>query len=86
MCSAVLVPSCSDCTAASIVRWEDESGQVATAQALTALTECCARAAETTVFVQELEVFDQPYTSMGGESEGGAVGMGKAKKFVEQDF
>jgi len=59
--------------------------QTAVAQALTVLKEFYAKAAEATAFVQRAaqpDVFDKPYTGMGGES-GGVVGM---LEVIESDF
>jgi hypothetical protein len=56
--------------------------QTAVAQALTVLKEFYAKAAEATAFVQQPEVFDEPYKGMGGES-GGVVGM---LEVIESDF
>jgi len=56
--------------------------QTAVAQALTVLKEFYAKAAEATAFVQEPEIFDEPYKGMGGES-GGVVGM---LEVIESDF
>merc|ERR1719352_659126 len=46
----------------------------AVAQALSVLKEFYAKAAEATSFVQEPEIFDEPYKGMGAEN-GGVVGM-----------
>merc|ERR1711904_301913 len=59
-----------------------QDAQTAVAQALTVLKEFYAKAAEATAFVQEPEVFDEPYKGMGGES-GGVVGM---LEVIESDF
>jgi len=56
--------------------------QTAVAQALTVLKEFYAKAAEATAFVQQPEIFDEPYKGMGGES-GGVVGM---LEVIESDF
>merc|ERR1711966_531835 len=64
---------------------DSEAAQTAVAQALTVLREFYAKAAEATAFVQqkaEPEIFDKPYTGMGGES-GGVVGM---LEVIESDF
>merc|ERR1719198_276933 len=44
--------------------------QTAVAQALTVLKEFYAKAAEATAFVQQPEIFDEPYKGMGGENGG----------------
>merc|ERR1719262_511456 len=65
-----------------------QGAQTAVAQALVVLKEFYAKAAEATAFVQKRqqpeapEVFDEPYTGMGGES-GGVVGM---LEVIESDF
>jgi hypothetical protein len=59
-----------------------QEAQTAVAQALTVLKEFYAKAAEATSFVQEPEIFDEPYKGMGGES-GGVVGM---LEVIESDF
>jgi len=56
--------------------------QTAVAQALVVLKEFYAKAAESTAFVQQPEVFDSPYKGMGAES-GGVVGM---LEVIESDF
>jgi len=61
---------------------DSQEAQTAVAQALTVLKEFYAKAAEATAFVQEPEVFDEPYKGMGGES-GGIVGM---LEVIESDF
>jgi DNA repair exonuclease SbcCD ATPase subunit len=61
---------------------DSQEAQTAVAQALTVLKEFYAKAAEATAFVQEPEVFDEPYKGMGGES-GGVVGM---LEVIESDF
>merc|ERR1719305_831709 len=61
---------------------DSQEAQTAVAQALTVLKEFYAKAAEATAFVQEPEVFDEPYKGMSGES-GGVVGM---LEVIESDF
>jgi cell division septum initiation protein DivIVA len=61
---------------------DSQEAQTAVAQALTVLKEFYAKAAEATAFVQEPEIFDEPYKGMGGES-GGVVGM---LEVIESDF
>jgi prefoldin subunit 5 len=61
---------------------DSQEAQTAVAQALTVLKEFYAKAAEATSFVQEPEIFDEPYKGMGGES-GGVVGM---LEVIESDF
>merc|ERR1719359_537258 len=60
--------------------------QTAVAQALTVLKEFYAKAAEATALVQkghqEPEIFDKPYTGMGGDA-GGVVGM---LEVIQSDF
>merc|ERR1711939_1158513 len=59
-----------------------QEAQTAVAQALTVLKEFYAKASEATAFVQQPEVFDQPYKGMGGMA-GGVVGM---LEVIESDF
>merc|ERR1719409_85536 len=60
-----------------------QEAQTAVAQALTALKEFYAKAAEATSFVQrEPEIFDRPYQGMQSEN-GGVVGM---LEVIESDF
>jgi len=59
-----------------------QEAQTAVAQALTVLKEFYAKAAEATALIQQPEVFDQPYTGMGGAA-GGVVGM---LEVIESDF
>merc|ERR1719321_363032 len=47
---------------------DSKSAQTAVAQALVVLKEFYAKAAEATAFVQQPEVFDEPYKGMGGDS------------------
>eukprot|EP00747_Dinoflagellata_sp_TGD_P154606 gnl/TRDRNA2_/TRDRNA2_177511_c1_seq1.p1 gnl/TRDRNA2_/TRDRNA2_177511_c1~~gnl/TRDRNA2_/TRDRNA2_177511_c1_seq1.p1 ORF type:complete len:663 (+),score=224.31 gnl/TRDRNA2_/TRDRNA2_177511_c1_seq1:126-2114(+) len=61
---------------------DSKAAQTAVAQALTVLKEFYAKAAEATAFVQQPEVFDEPYQGMGGDS-GGVVGM---LEVIESDF
>merc|ERR1719301_445906 len=64
---------------------DSEDAQTAVAQALTVLKEFYEKAAEATAMVQvkqQPEIFDSPYTGMGGES-GGVVGM---LEVIESDF
>merc|ERR1719213_904220 len=61
---------------------DSQEAQTAVAQALTVLKEFYAKAAEATAFIQEPEVFDEPYKGMGGEA-GGVVGM---LEVIESDF
>merc|ERR1711907_372538 len=61
---------------------DSQEAQTAVAQALTVLKEFYAKAAEATAFVQQPEIFDEPYKGMGGES-GGVVGM---LEVIESDF
>merc|ERR1711933_137648 len=56
--------------------------QTAVAQALTVLKEFYAKAAESTAFVQQPEIFDSPYKGMQSEN-GGVVGM---LEVIESDF
>merc|ERR1740117_1671865 len=53
---------------------DSQDAQTAVAQALSVLKDFYAKAAEATSFVQEPEVFDEPYKGMGSEN-GGVVGM-----------
>merc|ERR1719355_434763 len=53
---------------------DSQDAQTAVAQALGVLKDFYAKAAEATSFVQEPEVFDEPYKGMGSEN-GGVVGM-----------
>merc|ERR1719265_503015 len=59
-----------------------QEAQTAVAQALTVLKEFYAKAVKATAFVQQPEVFDEPYTGMGGMA-GGVVGM---LEVIESDF
>merc|ERR1719460_1429183 len=59
-----------------------QEAQTAVAQALSVLKEFYAKAAEATSFVQEPEVFDEPYKGMGAEN-GGVVGM---VEVIQSDF
>merc|ERR1719428_48846 len=59
-----------------------QEAQQAVAQALTVLKEFYAKASEATAFVQQPEVFDEPYRGMGGMA-GGVVGM---LEVIESDF
>merc|ERR1719405_44825 len=61
---------------------DSKAAQTAVAQALTVLKEFYAKAAEATAFVQQPEIFDEPYKGMGGDS-GGVVGM---LEVIESDF
>merc|ERR1719498_437452 len=61
---------------------DSKAAQTAVAQALVVLKEFYAKAAEATAFVQQPEVFDEPYKGMGGDS-GGVVGM---LEVIESDF
>merc|ERR1712232_1201827 len=61
---------------------DSEEAQTAVAQALTVLKEFYAKAAEATAFVQEPEIFDEPYKGMGSEN-GGVVGM---IEVIQSDF
>merc|ERR1711879_912767 len=62
---------------------DSEEAQTAVAQALTVLKEFYAKAAEATALLQKQpEIFDSPYTGMGGES-GGVIGM---LEVIESDF
>merc|ERR1719252_470070 len=53
---------------------DSQDAQTAVAQALSVLKDFYAKAAEATSFVQQPEVFDEPYKGMGSEN-GGVVGM-----------
>merc|ERR1711871_1193382 len=59
-----------------------QEAQTAVSQALTVLKEFYAKAAKATALVQQPEIFDQPYTGMGGAA-GGVVGM---LEVIESDF
>merc|ERR1719428_49452 len=59
-----------------------QEAQTAVSQALTVLKEFYAKASEATAFVQQPEVFDEPYKGMGGMA-GGVVGM---LEVIESDF
>merc|ERR1719390_582508 len=59
-----------------------QDAQTAVAQALSVLKEFYAKAAEATSFVQEPEVFDEPYKGMGSENAG-VVGM---IEVIQSDF
>jgi antitoxin component HigA of HigAB toxin-antitoxin module len=65
---------------------DSQEAQTAVAQALTVLKEFYAKAAEATALLQQQpeapEVFDKPYTGMGGAA-GGVVGM---LEVIESDF
>merc|ERR1712086_438329 len=61
---------------------DSQDAQTAVAQALSVLKEFYAKAAEATSFVQEPEVFDEPYKGMGSEN-GGVVGM---IEVIQSDF
>jgi len=64
---------------------DSQDAQTAVAQALTVLKEFYEKAAEATAMVQvkqQPEIFDAPYTGMGGES-GGVVGM---LEVIQSDF
>merc|ERR1712137_100945 len=61
---------------------DSQEAQTAVAQALTVLKEFYAKAAESTAFVQQPEIFDQPYTGMQSEN-GGVIGM---LEVIESDF
>merc|ERR1719388_501665 len=64
---------------------DSQDAQTAVAQALTVLKEFYEKAAEATALVQvkqQPEIFDAPYTGMGGES-GGVVGM---LEVIQSDF
>merc|ERR1719393_1050441 len=61
---------------------DSQDVQTAVAQALSVLKEFYAKAAEATAFVQEPEVFDEPYKGMGAEN-GGVVGM---IEVIQSDF
>merc|ERR1719164_19003 len=69
--------------AKNIVTIKDaQDAQTAVAQALSVLKEFYAKAAEATSFVQQPEVFDEPYKGMGSEN-GGVVGM---IEVIQSDF
>merc|ERR1719213_154055 len=59
-----------------------EEAQTAVAQALTVLKEFYAKAAESTAFVHQPEIFDEEYKGMQSEN-GGVVGM---LEVIESDF
>merc|ERR1712178_565238 len=59
-----------------------QDAQTAVAQALSVLKEFYAKAAEATSFIQQPEVFDEPYKGMGSEN-GGVVGM---IEVIQSDF
>jgi chromosome segregation ATPase len=61
---------------------DSQDAQTAVAQALSVLKEFYAKAGEATSFVQEPEVFDEPYKGMGSEN-GGVVGM---IEVIQSDF
>merc|ERR1719345_652359 len=61
---------------------DSQDAQTAVAQALGVLKDFYAKAAEATSFVQEPEVFDEPYKGMGSEN-GGVVGM---IEVIQSDF
>lgn len=61
---------------------DSQEAQTAVAQALTVLKEFYAKAAEATSFVQQPEIFDEPYKGMQSEN-GGVVGM---LEVIESDF
>jgi len=61
---------------------DSQEAQTAVAQALTVLKEFYAKAAESTSFVQQPEVFDKPYKGMQSEN-GGVIGM---LEVIESDF
>jgi len=61
---------------------DSQDAQTAVAQALSVLKEFYAKAAEATSFVQEPEIFDEPYKGMGAEN-GGVVGM---IEVIQSDF
>jgi len=61
---------------------DSQDAQTAVAQALSVLKDFYAKAAEATSFVQEPEVFDEPYKGMGSEN-GGVVGM---IEVIQSDF
>merc|ERR1739848_662847 len=59
-----------------------QDAQTAVAQALSVLKEFYAKAAEATSFVQEPEIFDEPYKGMQSEN-GGVLGM---IEVIQSDF
>merc|ERR1711924_540055 len=59
-----------------------QDAQTAVAQALSVLKDFYAKAADATSFVQEPEIFDEPYKGMGSEN-GGVVGM---IEVIQSDF
>merc|ERR1739848_341817 len=59
-----------------------QDAQTAVAQALSVLKDFYAKAAEATSFVQQPEVFDEPYKGMGSEN-GGVAGM---IEVIQSDF
>jgi len=61
---------------------DSQDAQTAVAQALSVLKDFYAKAAEATSFLQEPEVFDEPYKGMGSEN-GGVVGM---IEVIQSDF
>jgi chromosome segregation ATPase len=61
---------------------DSQDAQTAVAQALSVLKDFYAKAAEATSFVQQPEVFDEPYKGMGSEN-GGVVGM---IEVIQSDF
>merc|ERR1719420_2575724 len=61
---------------------DSQDAQTAVAQALSVLKDFYAKAAEATSFVQQPEVFDEPYKGMGAEN-GGVVGM---IEVIQSDF
>merc|ERR1711907_302304 len=61
---------------------DSQDAQTAVAQALSVLKEFYAKAAEATSFVQEPEIFDEPYKGMGAEN-GGVVGV---IEVIQSDF
>merc|ERR1719164_40636 len=61
---------------------DSQDAQTAVAQASSVLKEFYAKAAEATSFVQEPEIFDEPYKGMGAEN-GGVVGM---IEVIQSDF
>merc|ERR1719241_39148 len=61
---------------------DSQDAQTAVAQALSVLKEFYAKAAEATSFVQEPEIFDEPYKGLQAEN-GGVVGM---IEVIQSDF